>query len=43
MEIQLRDLRYFEAVAELAAGHGFGPPRIVEMPANNLSLVFRRC
>lgn len=34
-------VRDLEAVADLAAGHGFGPPEIVEMPANNLSLVFK--
>ena len=33
-------LRDLEAVAMLAAQHGFSPPQIVEMPANNLSLVF---
>jgi SAM-dependent methyltransferase len=35
-------VRDLEAVAALAAGAGFAPPLIVEMPANNLSLVFRR-
>lgn len=35
-------VRDLEAVADLAAGHGFGPPEIIEMPANNLSLVFKR-
>jgi hypothetical protein len=29
-------------VADLAGAHGFAPPLIVEMPANNLSLVFRK-
>jgi hypothetical protein len=29
-------------VASSAGKNGFGPPEIVEMPANNLSLVFRR-
>jgi SAM-dependent methyltransferase len=29
-------------VAALAAGAGFGAPEIIEMPANNLSVVFRR-
>ena len=29
-------------VAALATAAGFGAPEIVEMPANNLSLVFRR-
>lgn len=33
-------VRDLEAVAELAATHGFGPPLITAMPANNLSLVF---
>ena len=33
-------LRDLDAVAMLAAQHGFSPPHIVEMPANNLSLVF---
>lgn len=35
-------VRDLEAVAALAAESGFAPPRIVPMPANNLSLVFRR-
>jgi SAM-dependent methyltransferase len=34
-------VRDVEAVAALAAGEGFGPPLIVEMPANNLSVIFR--
>jgi len=34
-------LRTLEAVAALARNHGFLAPRVVEMPANNLSLVFR--
>jgi hypothetical protein len=34
-------LRDLDAVASLAAQHGFAAPQIVEMPANNLSLVFR--
>jgi hypothetical protein len=33
-------LRALEDVAALAAAHGFGPPLVTEMPANNLSLVF---
>jgi SAM-dependent methyltransferase len=33
-------LRDLDAVATLATQHGFLPPQIVEMPANNLSLVF---
>jgi SAM-dependent methyltransferase len=35
-------VRDLEAVVELAESHGFAPPVIDEMPANNLSLVFRR-
>jgi hypothetical protein len=35
-------VRDLEAVAELADAHGFGKPIIEEMPANNLSLIFRR-
>jgi len=35
-------VRDLEAVAELAAQAGFGAPVIEEMPANNLSVVFRR-
>ncbi|MFZ5778787.1 MAG: DUF938 domain-containing protein [Pseudomonadota bacterium] len=35
-------VRDLEAVSALAAQHGFGPPEVVEMPANNLSVVFRR-
>ena len=35
-------VRDLEAVAALAADAGFAPPLIEEMPANNLSLVFRR-
>jgi SAM-dependent methyltransferase len=35
-------LRDMEAVAEVAASAGFAPPEIVEMPANNFSLIFRR-
>lgn len=34
-------VRAVEDVASLAADRGFSPPEIVEMPANNLSLVFR--
>ena len=33
-------IRDLEAVA--AAAEGFGPPEVIEMPANNLSVVFRR-
>lgn len=35
-------VRDLEAVAALAAGSGFGTPEVVEMPANNLSVLFRR-
>jgi SAM-dependent methyltransferase len=35
-------VRDLEAVAELAAADGFGAPEIFEMPANNLSVVFRK-
>lgn len=39
VEWGVRDL---EAVAACAVAHGFTGPEIVEMPANNLSLIFRR-
>lgn len=35
-------LRELEDVAALAAEAGFGEPEVIEMPANNLSVVFRR-
>lgn len=35
-------VRDLEAVAACAADHGFGPPAVTEMPANNLTVVFRR-
>lgn len=35
-------VRDLEAVAELAGAHGFGQAIIEKMPANNLSLLFRR-
>jgi hypothetical protein len=35
-------VRDLEAVARLAADHGFSAPAIEAMPANNLSLFFRR-
>ena len=35
-------VRDLEAVAELAAAQGFGAPQVYEMPANNLSVVFRK-
>ena len=35
-------LRDLEAVAAVAQSAGFSVPTIIEMPANNLSVVFRR-
>ena len=35
-------LRDMEAVCEVAASAGFALPEIVDMPANNFSLIFRR-
>ena len=35
-------VRDLEAVATLAVAREFGPPEIIDMPANNLSLVFKR-
>jgi SAM-dependent methyltransferase len=35
-------VRDLEAVAALAAAQGFAAPDVVEMPANNLSVLFRR-
>ena len=35
-------LRDIETLVDLGRGAGFGEPRIIEMPANNLSLIFRR-
>ncbi len=35
-------LRSLEAVADVAGAAGFSAPAVVEMPANNLSVVFRR-
>jgi hypothetical protein len=35
-------VRDLEAVADLAAAAGFGAPTITPMPANNLSVLFRR-
>ncbi|HEY0418244.1 MAG TPA: DUF938 domain-containing protein, partial [Acetobacteraceae bacterium] len=35
-------VRDLEAMAELAARQGFGPPEVEAMPANNLSVMFRR-
>lgn len=36
-------VRDLETVADTAAAHGFRLEEVTEMPANNLSLVFRRC
>ena len=35
-------LRDLDTVAALAASCGFSPPQVTDMPANNLSVVFRR-
>ena len=35
-------VRDLEAVVEVAIASGFGPPMVEEMPANNLSVIFRR-
>lgn len=35
-------VRDLEEVAALAAGHGFGAPVVAAMPANNLTVAFRR-
>ena len=35
-------VRDLEAVASLAGDRGFGPPEVIDMPANNMSLVFKR-
>jgi SAM-dependent methyltransferase len=35
-------LRDLEAVAAVAAGSGFAAPEVVMMPANNLSVIFRK-
>ena len=35
-------VRDLEAVTALAQAQGFGAPEIIDMPANNLSLVFKR-
>lgn len=35
-------VRDIEAVVECGAAHGFSEPEIIAMPANNLSLIFRR-
>ena len=45
-ELRARDpawgVRDLEAVADAAREHGFGPPGVTGMPANNLLVVFRR-
>ncbi len=35
-------VRDLEAVAALAAGAGLAPPAVTEMPANNLTVIFRK-
>lgn len=35
-------VRDLEAVAALAEAQGFAPPDVIEMPANNLSVIFRK-
>jgi SAM-dependent methyltransferase len=35
-------IRDLEAVSELAEAHGFASPEVIDMPANNLSVIFRR-
>ncbi len=35
-------IRDLEAISALAAAEGFAAPEVVEMPANNLSVIFRR-
>ena len=35
-------VRDLEVVTDVAIAHGFGPPVIQDMPANNLSVIFRR-
>jgi SAM-dependent methyltransferase len=46
LDLRARDpewgVRDLEAVQEAAAAIGFGPPEVEQMPANNLTLVFRR-
>jgi SAM-dependent methyltransferase len=45
-QLQSRDpqwgVRNLEDVAAYAAAHGFGAPEVCEMPANNLSVAFRK-
>src|SRR5471030_2224656 len=35
-------LRQLEEIEVLARRHGFGAPAVIEMPANNLSVIFRK-
>ncbi|MGX1742654.1 DUF938 domain-containing protein [Bosea sp. NPDC055353] len=35
-------LRDLDAVAALGTSNGFGAPEVIEMPANNLSVIFRK-
>lgn len=35
-------VRDLEAVTALATGHGFAQPTVIEMPANNLSVIFKK-
>ena len=42
MQNQNWGVRDLEKLVEVAQGYGFHPPLIEDMPANNLSLVFRR-
>jgi SAM-dependent methyltransferase len=46
LDLRRRDatwgVRDLEAVSSLAEARGFGLPEIIDMPANNLSLVFKR-
>lgn len=35
-------VRDLEALSELATAQGFGPPQIFEMPANNLTVAYRK-
>lgn len=46
LDLRRRDaawgVRDLEAVASLAQAQGFGLPEIIDMPTNNLSLVFKR-
>jgi hypothetical protein len=45
-DLRVRDpawgVRDLDAVAAEAAAHGFGEPVVEDMPANNLSVMFRR-